>query len=427
MFFGNQGPASNSNDTEYYDELGIQKDADETQIKKAYRKMAMKWHPDRNKDNAKEAEIKFKKVSEAYTVLSDPKKRETYDRFGKQALEGAAGGGGGVNPFDIFGSMFGDDGGSPFGGMGGPFGGMFGGGRPRERQIEPVVTVVECTLEDVYQGVKKKCEFERVVCCKICNGLGTNDKSNIDVCSKCKGKGKITTVNQIGPGMLSQSTSICDRCNGIGKMIAKGFECKLCNGEGLIKKKCRIELKIDAGAEDNHKIQYEKQGNQNKEGKQGDLIFIVKIKKHNTFERHGNNLKMSKKILLCEALTGVEMIVKRLCGKPMVIRSRSSDIIVPGTKRVIHGMGMPILNSRLFGDLIIDFEIEFPPELSAQYKGYLRKLLPLPDKLNIDKTKVKVYKMEQIQQHERGEYDSDEDDRMGGMPGMGQAVECAQQ
>jgi DnaJ homolog subfamily A member 2 len=431
MFFGNRGNAGNQNDTEYYDELGLDKSADESQIKKAYRKMAMKWHPDRNKDDEKSAEVKFKKVSEAYSVLSDPKKRETYDRFGKQALEGAAGGGGGVNPFDIFGSMFGDDGGGPFGGMGGsPFGGMFGGGRPRERPIEPVVSVVECTLDEIYKGVRKKCDFTRTTCCKICSGIGTNDRSNIDVCSKCKGNGKITTMNQIGPGMISQSTSICDRCSGNGKSIAKGKECKACHGEGLAIKKCRIELNIDAGIEDNHKIKYANQGNQTKDGKQGDLVFIIKIMDHNIFERIGNNLKIKKQIKLSEALTGVEMIINRLCGKSMVIRTRSSDIIVPNSKRIVHGMGMPILNSRLFGDLVIDFEIEFPSELTSQYKGYLRKLLPCPDKLNIDKSKVKIYKMDTIQEHQRGEYDSDDQDEHGGipgMPGMGQAVECAQQ
>ena len=429
MFFGNKGNTGNQNDNEYYDELGLDKSADAAQIKKAYRKMAMKWHPDRNKDDSKAAEVKFKKVSEAYSVLSDPKKKETYDRFGKQALGGAASGGG-PNPFDIFGSMFGDEGGgSPFGGMGGsPFGGMFGGcGRQRERPIEPVVSVIDCTLDDVYKGISRKCEFERTIRCKICSGIGSNDKSNIDVCSKCNGNGKVTTMNQIGPGMMSQSTSICDRCSGIGKSIRKGKECKACGGGGLAITKCRIELTIEPGIEDNHKIQYANQGNQTKDGKQGDLIFIVKIKEHSVFERLGNNLKIKKKIKLSEALTGVEMIINRLCGKSMVIRTRSSDIIIPNSKRIVHGMGMPILNSRLFGDLVIDFEIEFPSELTSQYKGYLRKLLPCPDKINIDKSKVKVYKMEPIQEHQRGEYDSDDQEEHSGMPGMGQAVECAQQ
>lgn len=372
MFFNNT-----SKDTKLYDVLGVSPTAGEQEIKKSYRKLALKYHPDRNPDN-KEAENKFKEISAAYDVLSDKEKRNNYDKFGLDAVKNM--GGPNINPFDIFTSMFGNEsqsqssnGANIFEGMGG-MGGMFGNMFPRNENSVRVKNKherVSVTLDDIYNENLINFNFKKKCVCSDCDGTGGMYKSSILNCNSCEGKGHITKVVQIGPGMISQSTTQCYKCNGKGKIIKPNELCKTCNGNKYVNKDTTIKIELTKKIQTGSKIVV-KNGGDETIGTEivGDLILEIVVEEHPTFSRDKNNLIMKKKIILSEALCNVEFVVKHMDNREILVSL--TKVIHPGMKQKIIGEGMDQNN-----DIIIEFDIVFPNKLSEQRKTYLKKLLPV--------------------------------------------------
>ena len=393
MFF-----ESGKKDTKLYDTLGVKPNADETEIKKSYRKLALKYHPDRNKDNKEECESKFKEISAAYEVLSDNEKRSNYDKFGLDAVKNM--GGPNINPFDIFSSMFGAGGMGGGGGMGaegifgaGGMGGIFGAGgmggmgnlggmghrSSQQMRVKNRVEKIQVSLQDIYNEKSYTINYKKKCICVSCEGTGGMYKSSILNCSSCEGTGKITKVVQIGPGMISQSTSMCYKCNGLGKSIKKDEICKTCDGEKYMKKSVSVTLELTKSIKTGSKIVVNDGGDEVIGTEQvGDLIFDITVEDHPIFTRQNNELLIKKHILLTEALCGSEFIVEHMDGRKLLIET--DKIIVPNMKQRIVGEGMDSNN-----DLIVEFDIVFPKSLSEQRKEYLMKILPINSE-KIDKT-----------------------------------------
>jgi len=386
MFF-----ESGNKDTKLYDTLDVKPDASETEIKKSYRKLALKYHPDRNKDKKEECEEKFKEISAAYEILSDKEKRSNYDKFGLEAVKNM--GGPNINPFDIFSSMFGGEGpggsrgegmgGGMFQGMGG-MGGMFqgmGGGPRRSQQVRVKNRVEKITvsLQDIYNEKSYTINYKKKCICSHCSGSGGMHKSSILQCASCEGNGHITKVVQIGPGMISQSTSACYKCNGQGKSIKQDEICKTCDGEKYMKKSVSVTLELNKSVKNGSKIVVNSGGDETIGTHHvGDLIFDITVQDHPVFTRVNNELLIKKQVLLTDALCGCEFIIEHMDDRQLLVEI--DTIIVPNMKRRIVGEGM---NSN--SDLIIEFIIVFPRTLSEQRKEYLMKILPINTE-KIDKT-----------------------------------------
>ena len=272
MFFENNKKQDNS----LYEILNVDRQASESQIKKAYHKLALKYHPDRNKDgNIKECEEKFKEISGAYEVLGDKDKREQYDKFGLDAVKGS--GGPDINPFDIFNNIFGGGGGmGPGMGMGfgqadSPFNSFFGGGPRRPKNRIEKITV---SLEDIYKKKTLKINYKKKCVCSSCNGSGGKYPSSTIICSSCEGKGRILKVVQIGPGMISQSTQTCYKCNGKGKSIKPDELCEECSGTKFVNKSNSVEITLNNDVKQGSKIVVENGGDEDINHIKSDLIFV---------------------------------------------------------------------------------------------------------------------------------------------------------
>ena len=357
MFF-NQG--NKKLDTELYDILGVSRSSSEQEIKKSYRKLAMKYHPDRNK--APEAETKFKKISMAYDVLSDKEKKEKYDNFG---LEGLQSGGGGPNPFDIFSNLF-----RGGGGGGGMFNHPFARNQPRKKRTKDRSEVIEVKLEDIYNESILNMNYSKKVVCNICSGLGTMSKEKIQVCKICNGNGRIMRIIQVGPNMISQSQETCSSCMGKGKYINDEDKCGICNGNKLISETKQLKLALKNTFKHEEKIVFKGESDQDiGVDEYGDLVLILKFKLHSSFKIINNyDLFIEKEISLAEAICGFILKLDHLDGKDITIYVNT--IINPYSNKKIVRKG---LNST--GDLIIKFNIKFPEKLNSERKLYIAKLL----------------------------------------------------
>jgi DnaJ family protein A protein 2 len=354
--------------TDLYSILGISKTNDKNVIKKAYKKSALKWHPDRNINNKEEAEVKFKEISEAYDILNDDNKKQIYDNHGIEAVRQMNNGGGGANPFDIFENLFG--GGNPFGG-GSPFGagGPFGGGSPfenftRRSKSQDRVEKIKITLEDIYNQKKINLKLKKKEICKLCEGTGGKDKQNSFIkCDICSGSGRILKIRQLGPGMIQQSQEMCSSCMGKGKSMKPNSKCERCNANGVVIVEKEIQVEIDKGLANGQKIVIRGEAHQNPEcSEHGDLILIVELEDHNLFKRQGDNLVIRKEVLLCDALCGYKFEITHLDGRKLLLRT--NNIIDPYSKRIIRGEGMPKRKYNGNGDLLIEFIVSFPQSLS---------------------------------------------------------------
>lgn len=370
MFFNNIG--GNSNDTKLYDTLGVSKTATDNEIKKAYRKMAIKYHPDKNP--GKETEDKFKEVSKAYDVLKDAEKRKQYDTFGLDAINQNMPDMG--SPFEMFNDIFGG-----MGGMGGipgmsGFGGMNSrSNKNRYRKGKDRVEQIELSMEDFYKCKPLNIKLKKQTLCSCCRGTGAENPEDIQKCDTCDGSGVILKIQTLGPGMITQSQRVCDKCNGQGKFNVKNSKCNMCAGRGLINEKKEIRIELKRGMKHGEKIIFKGEGNQEIDlDEYGDLIIIIKCKPHNVFTKKNNDLYIKKKIFLTEALCGSKIIINHLDDRELFIEY--SGIINPGERFIIKNEGMPKAEPGEFGDLYIDFEIEFPNVLGAEHKKYLSKLIP---------------------------------------------------
>lgn len=362
---------------DYYDVLGVTKGASAEEIKKAYRKMAIKYHPDKNPGD-KQAEDNFKEAAEAYEVLSNPEKKQRYDHYGHAGVGGAAGGGyggGGMNMDDIF-SQFGDI----FGGGGSPFESFFGGGGQQSRGGRRVSKgsnlriKVKLTLEEIANGTEKKIKVNKQIACKTCDGSGAKDRSSISTCNTCGGSGAVRRVTNTILGQM-QTTSTCPTCNGSGQQVTA--KCTSCHGEGILRGEETITINIPAGVSDGMQLSMSGKGNAAPHGGvPGDLIILIEEIPHETLKREGNNVVYDLHLSIIDAALGHSVEVPTIDGKAKIK-------IEPGTQSGkllrLKGKGIPEVNSYHRGDEIIHVNIWTPKALSSEERSMLEKLRESPN------------------------------------------------
>lgn len=359
---------------DYYDVLGVAKGASAEEIKKAYRKLAIKYHPDKNPDD-KSAEDKFKEAAEAYEVLSSPEKKQRYDQFGHAGVGGAAGGGygggSGMNMEDIF-SQFGDI----FGGGGGsPFDSFFGGGQSRGgggRRVAKGTNLrikVKLTLDEIAKGAEKKIKVNKQISCKTCDGTGAKDKSSVSTCKTCGGSGSVRRVTNTILGQM-QTTATCPTCHGSGQQITA--KCNVCHGDGTVRGEETISINIPAGVSEGMQLSMAGKGNAAPNGGiPGDLIILIEEVPHETLKREGNNIVYDLHISIPDAALGASVEVPTIDGKAKIK-------IEPGTQSGkllrLKGKGIPEVNSYHRGDQIIHVNIWTPKALNSEERALLEKL-----------------------------------------------------
>ncbi|WP_279191146.1 molecular chaperone DnaJ [Butyricimonas virosa] len=352
---------------DYYEVLGVSKSADATEIKKAYRKLALKYHPDKNPGD-KEAEEKFKEAAEAYDVLSNEEKRRRYDQFGHAGVGGAGQGGfgGGMSMDDIF-SQFGDIFGS-FGGFSG-FGG-FGGGRSARRvnRGTNLRVKVKMNLQEIATGIEKKIKVKKYVACQHCNGTGAKDGKSYSTCSTCKGSGQVTRVQNTILGAM-QTTSTCPTCEGEGKIINE--KCTFCNGEGVLMSEEVISINIPAGVGEGMQLSLSGKGNAARRGGvNGDLIVLIE-EEHPELVRDGNDLLYNVFIGYPEAVLGETVEIPTIEGKVKVKIEAGTQ---PGKILRLRGKGLPDVNGYGKGDLLAKVNVWIPKNLSKDEKKLVEKM-----------------------------------------------------
>jgi len=356
---------------DYYEILEISRTATQAEIKKAYRKKAIQFHPDKNPGD-KSAEEKFKEAAEAYEILSDPDKRKRYDQFGHAGVGGAAGGGfsgGGMSMEDIF-SHFGDIFGSNFGGFGG-FGG-FGRSSSGRRHVAKGSNLrikVKLTLEEIANGVEKKIKVKKYVKCEHCGGTGAADGSSYSTCSTCHGTGQVTRISNTILGQM-QTTSTCPVCGGEGRTIT--HKCPHCAGEGIVKSEEMITINIPAGVEDGMQLSIAGKGNAGRRGGiNGDLIVLIQEIKHPELIRDGNNLIYNLLISVPDAILGMPVEVPTVNGK---VKLKIEPGTQPGKILRLRNKGLPDINGFGHGDLLVKIQVYVPKELSKEERRFIEKL-----------------------------------------------------
>ncbi len=359
---------------DYYEVLGVSKTATPEELKKAYRKLAIQFHPDKNPGN-KEAEEKFKEAAEAYEVLSNSDKRAKYDQFGHAGMEQGGFGGGGMNMDDIF-SHFGDIFGDIFGGGGGFRSGGFGGGQQRRRvsRGSNLRIKVKLSLEEIERGTEKKIKVNKYVPCKTCNGTGAKGSSGFTTCGQCKGSGVITQVTRTILGQM-QSTTVCPACGGEGKIIKE--KCPDCLGDGVVKAEEVITLNIPAGVAEGMQLSLNGKGNAGPRGGiNGDLIVLIEELPHEHFERQGNDLLHQCYVNFADAAIGTTIEIPTLTGKAKIKVEQGTP---SGKILRLKGKGLPDINGYSKGDLLVSVNVWVPKSLTKEEKKLLEQLKSSPN------------------------------------------------
>lgn len=358
---------------DYYEVLGVSKNATDDELKKAFRKLAKQYHPDANPDNKEEAEKKFKEINEAYETLSDSQKRKMYDQFGPDGPSGFGGGSAGgyySTGFDGF-SDFGDLGDifSSF------FGGGFGGRSSRRNNNGPVQgadikNVIDITFEDSFLGVEKEIVVTRSEICSTCGGNGAKPGTVIDKCTTCNGTGQVRQIQNTILGQM-QTTRTCNVCNGTGKVIKQ--PCDDCKGKGKVRKQARIKVKIPAGIDDGQTIVLRGEGESgSRGGAKGDLYILVRVKKNSIFTRNGNDVNCTIPITFTQATLGADIEI------PMVDGSKETykipEATQTGTKFTMRGKGFKNVNSSSQGNLVFTVQVQVPKHLTKEQRDLLNQL-----------------------------------------------------
>ncbi|ODV94208.1 hypothetical protein PACTADRAFT_86425 [Pachysolen tannophilus NRRL Y-2460] len=404
-------------ETKLYDILGVSADASDSDLKKAYRKGALRNHPDKNP--SPEAAEKFKEISAAYEILSDPQKREVYDQYGEEGLTGGAGmGAGGMGGMeDLFSQFFG-------GGMGG------GASRPRGPvRGKDIKHTISCTLEELYKGRTAKLALNKTVLCKSCDGRGGKEGS-VKKCTSCNGQGMKFITRQMGP-MIQRFQTTCDVCNGEGHTIDPKDRCKSCQGKMTTSERKILEVHIDPGMKSGQTVVFSGEGDQQPNVIPGDVVFVVDEKPHPSFTRKEDDLYYEAKIDLLTALAGGSFAIKHISGEYLKIDIIPGEVISPDMIKVVENKGMPIRKMGSYGNLFVKFEIEFPPKNFANEEKLkiLEQVLPPRKKVDIPKNAivddvvlVDVDPSKHRTQNRRFADDDYEDEE-----GAGPGVQCASQ
>ena len=354
---------------DFYDVLGVSKEVDSNSLKSAYRRLAMKYHPDKNPDDS-EAEKKFKEISEAYEVLSNPEKKAAYDQYGHDAFTGPGGGQGGFS--EGFGSGFGS-----FSDIFEDFFGDATGQRNNERlkRGEDLKYEMSITLRDAYLGVKKEISYDTLVSCTSCSGTGSQNKDGIGSCGSCRGSGRI----RASQGFFTVERT-CPACGGSGQVITD--PCRECNGEGRQRKNKNIEVSIPAGVEEGSRIRLAGEGTAGQNGAEdGDLYIFISIVSHELFDRDGTNIFCNVPISIYEASLGGSVEVPTVSGGRAKVKIPAGT--QSGDQLRLSGKGMPALRSVSFGDMIITLNVEIPKNLSQKQKELLKEFDQQSNKENI--------------------------------------------
>ena len=356
---------------DYYEVLGVSKGADKSELKKAYRKLAIKYHPDKNPDD-KSAEEKFKEAAEAYEVLSDEDKRARYDRFGHAGVDqsgGFRGGSGGMTMEDIF-RQFGD----VFGDSGSPFDSFFGGGsRTRSsgggQKGSNIRIKLKLSLEEIEKGVTKKIKVKKRVTCTTCNGSGAKDSSSVKTCGTCHGSGYVRQVKNTFLGQM-QTTGPCPTCHGKGKIITA--KCSSCHGDGTVMGEETIAIDIPAGMEDGMQLSMRGKGNAGKNnGPSGDLLISIEEKAHEQFTRDGQNIVYDLFLNFADVVLGNNITVPTLNGNVKIKVPAGTQ---SGKIFRLKGKGLPAVNSYGKGDQLIHINVWTPKDVSAEEKKIMEQL-----------------------------------------------------
>lgn len=361
---------------DYYELLGVSKNATDDELKNAYRNMAKKYHPDRfstaPESERKAAEEKFKEINHAYSVLSDKQKRAAYDTYGDENGPMGAGGGGGYS--------WSSSGGGGFGGFEDILSDLFGGfgGKRRSSQSarvdgDDIGIRINLTFEEAYHGVEKPISFTRTESCPICNGTGAKDMNSIKTCPKCKGTGSIRQVQRTIFGQTVVET-VCPDCGGTGKIITD--KCKNCKGTGRVKQEKKLTINIPAGINDGQTMTYRNEGNAGKNGgANGDVVILISVQRHELFKRDGDDLYMTMPITFFDAAFGSELSIPTMKG---TIKYSIPQGTQTNTEFRIKGYGMKKLRSEQYGDLYVTFVVETPTNLS---KTQMERLKEFEDSL----------------------------------------------
>ncbi|PIK48695.1 putative dnaJ-like subfamily A member 2 isoform X2 [Apostichopus japonicus] len=402
------GARPQSTDNKLYDLLGVSRNCTDAELKKAYRKLAKENHPDKHPGN----EEKFKEVSFAYEVLSDPEKRQTYDHYGLDALK-----------------------------EGGSDGALY----PKNKKVvllpptdflTPSPHFVHfdqldlsssffqrVSLEDLYNGKTSKLQLKKNVICASCKGRGGKAGAT-QTCRTCHGRGVKVTIRQLGPGMVQQMQSHCTDCDGEGECINDRDKCKNCNGKKVVEESKILEVHVEPGMKEGQKIPFRGEGDQQPGLEPGDIIIVLVEKEHETFKRNGSNLVLKKTIGLTEALCGFQFTLKHLDDRELLVTNPPGNIIHPGSLKVVEGEGMPMAKNPLSkGDLIIQFDVKFPEKYFKPEEELmqLESILPPRETVKIGEDAESIH-LEEFSRGSSNAYDED-DEHQGGA----QHVQCAHQ
>ena len=354
---------------DYYEVLGVSKGASDDEIKKAYRKLAKKYHPDMNPGD-KEAEAKFKEVNEAYSILSDSDKRARYDQFGHAGVDpnyGAGGPGGGFGGFDMGDIDLGDIFGSFFGGGFGGFGGSSSARRNGPQKGESLRASLTISFEEAAFGCEKEINLNRTEECEACHGSGAEPGTTAETCPDCRGTGVVRVQQRTG-GFAFSSTAPCTRCRGTGKIIHT--PCKACGGNGSVKKTKRVTVSIPAGIDEGQAVSLRGQGNAGKNGgPAGDLIVGIHIRPHPQFQRDGTTVLYEQPVTFYQAVMGAELEIPTIDGK---VKYNLPAGTQTGTTFRLRGKGIPELRGRGRGDQYVTIRIQVPTSLNSEQKEALR-------------------------------------------------------
>eukprot|EP01054_Gregarina_sp_Poly1_P010725 Gregarina_sp_Poly_1__10724@NODE_814_length_6190_cov_237_531439_g591_i0_p2_GENE_NODE_814_length_6190_cov_237_531439_g591_i0NODE_814_length_6190_cov_237_531439_g591_i0_p2_ORF_typecomplete_len417_score71_01DnaJ_C/PF01556_18/1_3e52DnaJ/PF00226_31/1_1e22DnaJ_CXXCXGXG/PF00684_19/2_3e13AntiTRAP/PF15777_5/33AntiTRAP/PF15777_5/20AntiTRAP/PF15777_5/3_6AntiTRAP/PF15777_5/0_0055HypA/PF01155_19/0_63HypA/PF01155_19/4_1FYVE_2/PF02318_16/23FYVE_2/PF02318_16/11_NODE_814_length_6190_cov_237_531439_g591_i046805930 len=379
--------------TAFYNSLGVAKDASTDEIKKAFKKLAIKHHPDKGGDPEK-----FKEVCKAYEVLSDPDKRRNYDEYGEEGIDGQTHDAG-----DIFDLFFGKQ-------RRGPRGPQKGDNMNHQ---------VEWSLEQFYNGASRKMAVTRNRVCRDCEGRGGPEEA-LTTCGECNGQGIKMVVRRMGP-IITQSQSPCSACGATGKFMPSDKKCSSCQGKGVVKDKKVLEIVLEKGAPDNFPIVFSEEADERPGEVAGDVVFVNKMKKHPVFVRRGDDLIMEKKVTLYEALTGVKFYIKHLDHRDIYLETAGNRTVEPNAVFCVEREGMPKHGSPFVrGNLYVKFSVVFPENVctNLEVKKQLRRYLPVPDPVEKPSedsdAEIAVLKEADLSSMNRRSEEEEEDEMHGG-------------